>query len=436
MLKKITLFIFLLLATTCFSQSPNFNYTQTCYGQQTIFVGTSALADTAIQMMQWDVNGDGIYDFTGDSIVHFFTTTGTFAVKLKVTPHFGSPDSITKNVTINPLPNVNFIVNNLCTGSLATYYNTTTISSGSIAQFMWDFDNNGTTDNNTNDTATFNCGGSAHTYYSKLTCISDKGCSAFAVKTMQVYATPVASFSVMDTCLKDNTVFTNSTTITSPDFYLWNFGDGTQTSTSGDANHVYAFSGTYNVSLIAVSLQGCRDTSAAMAVNINSLPMVTIRARNNDTTFFDGGSATLGASGANTYLWSTSATTDSITVTQTGSYSVVGTNTKGCVSSAFIDIIKETIPDSVSVSSNILTPNGDGINDMLMINNVAAYQSCKVSVYNMWNVLIYSKDGYDNTNGWDGTYSGKVVPDGAYYYIITCDDKPVLTGNINVLTKK
>ncbi len=432
MIKKITTFLFLILSTLCFSQSPNFNYTQTCYGQQTTLVGSSVLADTAVQMWQWDINGDGIYDFNSKTIVYFFTANDTVAVKLKVTPNFGTPDSITKNVIIDPLPNVNFIVNNLCTGSLATYYNVSTITLGSITQFNWDFNNDGNVDNSGSDTVGWFAGGAPNTYYSKLTCISDKGCSEFATKTMQVYPTPVASFSITNTCLKDNTMFTNSTIITSPDFYVWNFGDGVNTSTNGDATHTYDFSGTYNASLIAVSLEGCRDTSATMAVTINPLPVVTIHARG-DTIFFDGGSVTLGASGASTYLWSTSATTDSITVTQTASYSVMGTSSLGCVASAYIDVIKETIPDSVTVVSNIITPNGDGINDFLIIQNKEAYQSCKLSVYNMWNVQVYAKDGYNND--WGGTYNDKPLPDGAYYYIITCDDKPVLTGNINILLK-
>ena len=251
---------------------------------------------------------------------------------------------------------------------------------------------------------------------------------------MQVYPTPIASFTVADTCLKENTQFTNTTTISSPDFYLWNFGDGVQVSTSGDASHTYSSIGSYHVSLIAVTTNGCRDTSSTTTFKINPLPVVTITTRpQGDTIFFNGGSVTLIANGAASYLWNTSASTDSIAVAQSGSYSVMGTDARGCSAMANINVINKAIPDTVAVSSNILTPNGDGINDYLIIQNKEAYTSCTLNVYNIWNVLVYSKDGYNND--WGGTYNGKQLPDGAYYYIITCDDKPVLNGNINILLK-
>ena len=183
-MKKIfTPFLLLLFATICFGQNPNFTYNQTCFGSQTTLVGSSSLADSAVQMWQWDVDGDGIFDFNNKTIVYFFTTNDTVAVKLKITPNFGSPDSITQNVIIDPLPNVNFMVDNLCTGNIANYYNQSTIALGSITQWLWDFNNDGSPDNTSNDTVTYNCGGTPNTFLSRLTCVSDKGCSSFATKT-------------------------------------------------------------------------------------------------------------------------------------------------------------------------------------------------------------------------------------------------------------
>jgi len=433
MTKIITPLLLLLIVNACFGQSPNFTYSQTCYGQQTILVGSSSLPDTAITSWQWDMDGDGVYDLNSKTIVYFFTANDTVAVKLKITPNYGTPDSITKNVIIDPLPNVNFIVDNLCTGSIATYSGACTISVGFISQYLWDFDNNGTTDNSSNDTVTFACGGTPNTYFSRLTCVSDKGCSAFATKTIQVFQTPTASFSIADTCLNDNTLFTNWSTINSPDYYRWDFGDGFQSTTSGNANHIYTAIGNYNVSLIAVTMNGCRDTSGVKVVNIHALPVITIDT-SGSTHIFEGGSVTLTASGASSYLWNPSSTSaSSVVVSQSGTYTVLGTDNIGCSATAEISVTKFVTPDTVAVSSNILTPNGDGINDFLIIDNKEAYTSCILQVYNMWNVEVYSKEGYNND--WDGTSNGKVLPDGAYYYMITCDDKPMLKGNINILLK-
>ena len=383
-------------------------------------------------MWQWDVDGDGIFDFNNKTIVYFFTTNDTVAVKLKITPNFGSPDSITQNVIIDPLPNVNFMVDNLCTGNIANYYNQSTIALGSITQWLWDFNNDGSPDNTSNDTVTYNCGGTPNTFLSRLTCVSDKGCSSFATKTITVYQTPTAAFSISDTCFNNNTQFTNWSTISFPDYYRWDFGDGNQTTTSGNAAHTYHSPGNYNVTLIAVTLNGCRDTSATMVATINSLPVVTIDT-SGGTHFFEGGSVTLTANGASTYLWNTNELTPSITVMQSGSFAVMGTDTKGCSSTAYLSVIKDAIPDTVAVSSNIITPNGDGINDFFVIDNKEAYQNCTLNIYNIWNVEVYSKEGYNND--WGGTCNDKTLPNGAYYYILTCDDKPVLAGNINILLK-
>ena len=434
----ITSFLFLLLVTISFSQTPSFIYTPTCYGNQTTLVASSSLADSASASWKWDLTGSGTYTASGKTIIHLFTTPGTIAVKLKITPNFGTPDSITQNVIIDPLPNVNFRVDNVCAFKVATYYNQSTIATGTINQRQWDFNNDGIVDNTSSDTVTYTCG-AAQTYQSKLTCISDKGCSAFAVKTTQVFPVPLAQFIVEDSCLGDTTRFKNMTTNNpNPDFYYWTFGDGTHASTTDAATHIYAAAGHYNTFVVAVTANGCRDTSSVVSFNLNSRPAMSISANGvpslGGNTFYDGSTLIVTASGADAYFWwGNAATTAAITVSQGGVYTVTGTNADGCSSSADITIDKLPIPDSVSVTSNILTPNGDGINDYLVIANKEVYQSCKISVYNIWNVLVYSQDGYNND--WGGTSNGSKLPDGAYYYLITCDDKPVLKGNINILTK-
>jgi gliding motility-associated-like protein len=436
--KIITLFIVLSLTKFGFSQTANFTYSPTCFGSQTILSGSSTLADTAVAMWQWDVNGDGVYDFNNKLISYFFTAMDSVAVKLKVTPNFGTPDSVTKFVVIHPLPNVDFRADNLCALSAAKYINMSSITSGSIVSSsnLWDFNNDGTPDLTGGDTVYYTCG-APQTYITRLTCVSDKGCSAFATKTTTVYPVPVADCIISDTCLGSSTLFHNISTITSPDYFSWNFGDGNQVSTdalSTDATHVYAYTGAYTAKLIAVSIQGCRDT-ANFNFQIHHLPDLSITTRGG-TTFYEGGSIGLiaNSTSAISYLWNTTETTDSIHVTQAGGYFVTATDANSCKALSGVNITKSEVPDLVTVSSNILTPNGDGINDYLIIDNKEAYKECRLQVYNAWNDLVYSVDGYNND--WDGrTSAGNALPDGAYYYLITCDSKEMLKGTINILLK-
>ena len=69
---------------------------------------------------------------------------------------------------------------------------------------------------------------------------------------------------------------------------------------------------------------------------------------------------------------------------------------------------------------NAFTPNGDGKNDEWVIDGINLFPNVVISVYNRWGEqLFYSKGNY---TPWDGTYNGKPVPVGTYYYIINLND--------------
>jgi hypothetical protein len=78
----------------------------------------------------------------------------------------------------------------------------------------------------------------------------------------------------------------------------------------------------------ATNAYGC-SASANATVTVNALPTATITA-GSITTFCQGGSVVLTASAGSSYLWSNGATTQSITVSTSGSYSVSITNASGC----------------------------------------------------------------------------------------------------------
>jgi gliding motility-associated-like protein len=435
LMKRIFFFLFLMFCSSFLkhisAQNTSFNYTQTCFGDQTTLVASSTLPDASISTWQWDLDGNGTYEKSGKIIISLFTSSNPIPVKLKITPTAGPADSAIQNVTIDPLPLVNFIANNLCETRSATYISQSTIDAGFITQYLWDFNNDGVTDDNSNDTVNYTCG-PAQTYLTKLTCVSNKGCSAFAQKVTTVYSNPVAGFVVANTCFGNNTLFTNTTTTSNPDYYTWDFGDGAGNVSAGNTVHGYATAGNYNVQLIAVTQAGCRDTVTS-AVTIHPNPAVTFQF-SGDTVLFAGSSVTITVAGGSfNYSWSSGESTDNITVSQTGTYTCQVTDANGCTTDLTTSILVKGIPDSVVVSGgSILTPNDDNINDVFMIDNIAAYSNCDLNIYSMWNDEVYSVKGYKND--WKGTNkSGEPLPAGAYYYIIKCDDKQLMKGNINIL---
>lgn len=81
------------------------------------------------------------------------------------------------------------------------------------------------------------------------------------------------------------------------------------------------------------------------------------------------------------------------------------------------------------------SPNSDGINDRWLVTDGSCLQKAKVEVFNRYGAPVYRNDNYNND--WNGTYSGKPLPDGTYYYIITyrlINGKTVSTkGNVTIL---
>jgi gliding motility-associated-like protein len=78
---------------------------------------------------------------------------------------------------------------------------------------------------------------------------------------------------------------------------------------------------------------------------------------------------------------------------------------------------------------NAFSPNGDGINENFIIDNIddtICYPDNKVEIYNRWGVLVYETSGYNNTSkAFKGISEGRTtisqssgLPTGTYYYIL------------------
>lgn len=70
--------------------------------------------------------------------------------------------------------------------------------------------------------------------------------------------------------------------------------------------------------------------------------------------------------------------------------------------------------------SKAVTPDGDGINDTWVLENIENFENNTVVVVDRWGNMIFQATGYDNESiFWDGTnQNGVVVPTGTYFYTI------------------
>ena len=128
--------------------------------------------------------------------------------------------------------------------------------------------------------------------------------------------------------------------------------------------------GSYSV--VGTNANGCSSASAPVSVSVNPLPEVSINA-GGPTTFCEGGSVTLTASGATSYLWSNNATTNSIVVTQAGSYAVTGTNANGCSSASAPTAVTVNPLPEVSINAGGPTTFCEGGSVALTASGASSY---------------------------------------------------------------
>ncbi len=75
---------------------------------------------------------------------------------------------------------------------------------------------------------------------------------------------------------------------------------------------------------------------------------------------------------------------------------------------------------------NLVTPNGDGDNDVFVIRNIERYPENSVEIYNRWGVKVFDVNGYgQNQRYFRGISEGRAtvnqdseLPVGTYWYII------------------
>jgi gliding motility-associated-like protein len=176
-----------------------------------------------------------------------------------------------------------------------------------------------------------------------------------------VYPKPVAVFSADTVCYGNTTTFTNTSTILSGfiQFNQWDFGDGNNSLSPAPA-HTYGSAGTFVSSLLLTSNLGCLDT-ATVTVLVNALPSSTITA-SGPLQFCIGDSVSLtGVAGGFDYLWSTTDTTQSITLITAGTVSLTISDTlTGCFAMDSVDVSVFANP-SVSAGSDINLSLGSNI---------------------------------------------------------------------------
>ncbi|MBU0486673.1 MAG: gliding motility-associated C-terminal domain-containing protein [Bacteroidetes bacterium] len=246
-------------------------------------------------------------------------------------------------------------------------------------------------------------------------------------------------------CAPHTVHFTNSTT--SPGLtYNWNFGDpgsgSLNTSPSQSPNHTYQSAGTYDISLTVTDpASGCTETHTTNdyivvfpvpEADFISSPMVGVPGT--DFTF------TSTSTDAQTWSWNFG---DQGTGSSNYANTSITSHTYNQVGEFIISLVVSSggsglCPDSITHSiriivmdvPNVVTPNGDGINDKFHMPGMELIENTQVVIYNRWGGKVFESTNF--TEGWDASE----VSDGVYFYIITFPNGESQAGTITVIGKE
>lgn len=297
----------------------------------------------------WDL-GDGNTSIDHDP-THTYVNSGTYTIELS---SFGCGfDQYSVDVTVLPYPVVDFISTPqvVCVGEAFTFTNQTPNSAG----VSWDF-GDGTGSPLSIVQHTYDQSG---TYNVALTVTSVlNGCSATLVQPVTVAPTPVADFTPDPGfgCIDLDVAFQNNSA--TANFYQWDFGDGNTSGLSAPF-HTYTVPGTYTVTLVAESVNGCTDTLSVPVV-AHPLPVSSFTLSSYQSCTAPVTVQTINASqGAIGYEWdlgngSTSQLNQpTATFDQPGSYTVslTATNQFGCTHESSNTFIVHPTPLAAFTSS-------------------------------------------------------------------------------------
>lgn len=202
--------------------------------------------------------------------------------------------------------------------------------------------------------------------------------------------------------------------------YNWQLPNGANISTGQGTSNVainWAGSGGGSLGLIAIDSLGCASFPVYAAIHLEPVNAAFDTLTNNLNATFDFLNQ---STDADDYYWTfgdggTSYDADpNYVYNQTGTYEVVllAENDWGCLDTA--NMIIEILPGVVI--PNVFTPNGDGLNDVFLVEAIGV-QSSDVVIMNRWGQEVYRSDEVNFE--WDGRNlkNGKWVPEGTYYFV-------------------
>ena len=375
----------------------------------------------------WKINGQPLAQTTNP----FYDASFEGLYSVMVEDSYGCTATSIQVQTIKlQVPQSSFTsANGSCTGDVIDFTNTSTYDNRVSIYYEWDFGDN-TLTTIKDPQHTYNLQGD---YTVSLKVYYDNNiCSDISGKTLNINERLDLTISVNSLEISggsynlcEGTSATLSV-VADPGQVLW--------STGSDQSQITIDSeGTYRVT----SGQGT-DCQTSNEIIVNTVPLPNVTARTDDLEIQPGKSTRLHAEGAQNYEWEPAGSLDApnsadpvASPLQNTSYTVTGTDDNECSSSDTITVLVKEIPTYVVQNAPVFTPNGDGKNDLWIIKNINDFNTCSIKIFNRQGLTMY--EAYPYNNDWNGIYNGTEAPEGAYYYVLSCDSGQSYTGHFTLL---
>ncbi len=276
------------------------------------------------------------------------TVTTTYIVTVQL---LACQNTDTVVVVVNPAPQANFTVADVCFGDTTAFLsNSTMLAPDSIVSWNWNLDEVLSTDTNPSFLYT-----NSGTYDISLVVESGSGCTDTALAVVVVNPVPTANFTANDTCLFQPTSFTDLSTVNGTiTTWQWTLGNGA-TSVQQNPSLVYSLDSVYTVGLVVTAAGGCTDTITS-TVTVFPLPdaaySVTDVCLGEEVVFADSSSISSGNIVAWEWAFGDGATNNNQNTTylystaQTYVFSLTVTSSNGCSTSAAGPVNVQPIPIS------------------------------------------------------------------------------------------
>ncbi len=404
---------------------------------QTVCVGSAIsplTADNPNSAYQWSINGVPVPGATNQTFTPSTNTSGTSTISVTIGIAAGNCTATgSMTLTVVDFPSVTGGTQNVCEGS--TTFPTFNAGSAPGVTYQWT-DQNSNVVSSTN-TFTPSITLAANTYNYTVTATIAPGCTATAPAVLNVNAIPVidagnatATFcEVNPGSLTATQVSGNS--ITS---YQWSNNQ------SGATISNITTSGNYIVT--ATDVNNCVNKDSVMVIIDRQMeaPIVTCNTGSSGGYSFvytwtqvlnalsyevNEGSGWIAPNNVNSNILSHG--TNNLVV----SFQVraINSSTAPCNEGR----VSEPAACSVIVP-NVITPNGDNLNDAFTISNIEQYPNNHMTILNRWGKEVFSSK-YDNKNN---VFKGADLPDGVYFYLLELGDGKTepLTGTVTIAGAK